>query len=308
MTTQDTATPSRGVPAAADAPRTPALYLIFTAALWSTSGVLVKMLDWQPLSIWAGRSAIAFIVFLIYLRRLPRAKPSGAQIVAGLCFLATQLLFITSTKLTTAANAIFLQYTAPVYVVVLAAWFLDERPEQVDWIAMGVIFVGLLFFFGDDLALGDRAPRTGTVGNVLALLSGVTLAGMNVAMRAKGQRNPAETIMLSHLAGGIIGMPSLLRETITLGDLGIIAFLGVVQIGLAFIFYSAAIRHVPAMASTLILTLEPVLNPLWVFLVLGEVPGPWALAGGALVIGAVTGRALISARLSRKLTLERSNV
>lgn len=288
-------TPPRGA-------ATPLLYLILTATLWSTSGLLVKLLDWRPLSIWAGRSAVAFIVFLIYLRRFPKGKPSWAQAIAGLCFLSTQLLFITSNKLTTAANAIFLQYTAPIYIVLLAAWFLDERPERADWVTMGIIFVGLVFFFGDELNLD------GMVGNLLALLSGVTLAGMNVAMRAKGQRSPAETIMLGHLAGGILGMPSLLREAISLGDLAIIAFLGIFQIGLAFIFYSAAIRHVPAMEATLILTLEPVLNPIWVFLALGETPGPRALIGGIIVVGAVTGRALVGARVDRRTTLRRSNV
>ncbi len=273
---------------------TAVLYLILTATLWSTSGVLVKMLDWQPLSIWAGRSLIAFIVFLIYLRRLPLHRPSWAQVIAGVCFLSTQLLFITSNKLTTAANAIFLQYTAPIYIILLAAWFLHEHPTRADWITMAVIFVGLFFFFGDELAFD------GMVGNALALLSGVTLAGMNVAMRAQGNGNPAETIMMGHLCATIIGMPFLVQETFTPANLGIIVFLGVFQIGLAFVFYSTAIQLIPAMESTLILTLEPVLNPVWVFLVLGEKPGPSALIGGLLVVGAITGRALISARTGNR--------
>ncbi len=270
------------------------LYLILAAVLWSTSGVLVKILDWHPLSIWAGRSTLAFGVFFIYLRRFPWKRPSWAKIIGIICFLSTQLLFITSNRMTTAANTIFLQYTAPIYIVLLAYWFLRERPERADWITMGVIFVGLFFFFGDELSFD------GTIGNLLALLSGVTLAGMTVAMRAQKDGSPAETIMLSHLIAGIIGMPSLVRETFTPQSLGIIAFLGIFQIGLAFVLYSIAIKHVPAMESTLILTLEPILNPIWVFLILGESPGQHALIGGIIVVGAVTARALAGAGIGRK--------
>jgi len=271
--------------------RTATLSLILTAILWSTSGVLVKMLDWQPISIWAGRATLAFLVFLIYLRRIPLKRPTWAQVIALVCFLSTQLLFITSNKMTTAANAIFLQYTAPIYIVLLAYWFLRERPERIDWITMGAIFTGLLFFFGEELNFD------GIVGNVLALLSGVTLAGMNVAMRAQKDGTPAEAIMMGHMLAAIVGAPSLVQETFTPGNIAIIAFLGIFQIGLAFVFYANAIKHVPAMESTLILTLEPVLNPLWVFLILGESPGPSALLGGAIVVGAVTVRAVVGTRI-----------
>ena len=270
------------------------LYLILAAVLWSTSGVLVKILDWHPLSIWAGRSTLAFGVFFIYLRRFPWKRPSWAKIIGIICFLSTQLLFITSNGMTTAANAIFLQYTAPIYIVLLAYWFLRERPVRADWTTMGGIFVGLFFFFGDELNFD------GMVGSLLALLSGVTLAGMTVAMRAQKDGSPAETIMLSHLIAGIIGMPSLLRETFTPQSIGIIVFLGIFQIGLAFVFYSIAIKHVPAMESTLILTLEPILNPVWVFLILGESPGSHALIGGIIVVGAITARALAGAGTGRK--------
>ncbi|MCJ7551301.1 MAG: DMT family transporter, partial [Anaerolineae bacterium] len=114
-----------------------------------------------------------------------------------------------------------------------------------------------------------------------------------------------------HLIAGIVGMPSLVRETFTPQSIGIIVFLGIFQIGLAFIFYSVAIKHVPAMESTLILTLEPILNPIWVFLILGESPGSHALLGGIIVVGAITARALAGAGICPKRkaqTLKRSNV
>ncbi len=269
-------------------------YLILTAILWSTSGLLVKLIDWQPMSILAGRSLLAAGVFAIYLRDL-RFRPSRVQILGALTFLATQVLFITATKMTTAANAIFLQYTAPVTVIPLSVLWLGERPRRADWLALATILVGLGFFFGDDLSLD------GQVGNILALISSVTMAVMTVCMRRAGMetandRAPAQTILMSHVIGAVIGMPSMIRETFTLQSLGIIAFLGFFQIGLAFLLYSTAVRHVDAVETTLIVTLEPILNPLWVFLVIGELPGPMALLGGALVIGAVTARAWIGAR------------
>ena len=270
------------------------LYLILTAILWSTSGLLVKVIDWQPMSILAGRSLLATGVFALTLRDL-RFKPSRVQIVGALAFLATQVLFITATKMTTAANAIFLQYTAPVTVIPLSVLWLGERPKRADWFALVVILIGLGFFFGDDLTLDGR------LGNVLAIVSGVTMAVMTVCMRRAGMETendhaPAQTILMSHATGALIGMPSMVRETFTLQSLGIIAFLGLFQIGLAFLLYSRAVRHVEALETTLIVTLEPILNPLWVFLIIGEMPGPMALLGGALVIGAVTARAWISAR------------
>jgi drug/metabolite transporter (DMT)-like permease len=154
------------------------LFLVIAAILWSASGVLVKIMDWQPLAILAGRSLFASAVFLIYLRRLPR-RFNRWQLLAAAAFILTQFLFITSTKLTTAANSIFLQYTAPIYVVLLAYWFLGEKPSRTDWLAMLVIFIGLTLFFGDKLS-----PE-GFYGNLLAILSGVTSAVMIVSFRAQ---------------------------------------------------------------------------------------------------------------------------
>jgi drug/metabolite transporter (DMT)-like permease len=290
---------------------TAVVYLVLAAVLWSTSGVAIKVLDWQPVAIWSGRGAVAFVVFLLYLRRI-RLQPSAPRVVGGLCYIAMQLLFITATQMTTAANAILLQYTAPLYVVVLAYVVLRERPQRIDGVAMVVIFVGMAFFFGDELSLGPWGATSGPggavlsramVGNGLALLSGIALAGMNVALRAQRRGSPAETIMLGHLVGAVVGLPWLLRETFTWQSVAIIAFLGIIQTGAALIFYSAAIQHVGAVEASLILTLEPILNPIWVFLVVGETPGPLSLVGGALVVGAVVVRALSGARAAGKRAL-----
>ena len=128
------------------------LFLILAAILWSTAGVFVKALDWGPVSILAGRGIFTSIVFLLYMRRLPKNITRWTLLAAG-ASIATQVLFVISTKMTTAANSIFLQYTAPIYVVLLAYWLLHEKPSRTDFFAMGIIFVGLLLFFGDSSAL-----------------------------------------------------------------------------------------------------------------------------------------------------------
>jgi drug/metabolite transporter (DMT)-like permease len=265
------------------------LFLVLAAVLWSTSGVLVKIMDWQPIAILAGRSLFGSVVFLIYLRRIP-TRFNRWQLLAAGAFILTQFLFITSTKLTTAANSIFLQYTAPIYVMLLAYWFLGEKPSRTDWLAMLVIFIGLTLFFGDKLS-----PE-GFYGNLLAILSGVTAAVMIVSFRAQKEGNPAESNLIAFLFTATLGVPFILKETWTVNSWLILAFLGIFQIGFAFIFFTKGIKHIPALEANLIGTLEPVLNPIWVFLFYGESMGKFALFGGLVVLGGVILSAVGSAR------------
>ncbi|MCB0103479.1 MAG: DMT family transporter [Anaerolineales bacterium] len=265
------------------------LYLAITAILWSTSGVFVKILDWQPVAILAGRSFFAAIVFLIYLRRIP-TRFGLWQLLAASMFILTQFLFITSTKMTTAANSIFLQYTMPIYVVLLAYWFLGEKPTRTDWLAMLVIFIGLTLFFGDELS------TEGFYGNLLAILSGVTGAIMMVSFRAQKNGNPAESNLIAFLVTATFGFPFIMKETWTVNSILILAFLGIVQIGFAFIFFTKGIKHIPALEANLIGMLEPVLNPIWVFLFYGESMGRFAMIGGIVVLSGVILSAVGSAR------------
>ena len=263
--------------------------LLLTALLWSTGGLFVKLVHWHPLSIFSARGIVASVVFLIWLRRVPlRFTPFLVAGAAG--YMGAQFLFIFSTRMTTAANAIFLQYTAPIYVLIFGVWFLGERPRRIDWITMVVIFAGMLLFFGQDLTF------EGLYGNLAAILGGVALAVMIVCTRAQKDSHPAQIFLIGSCLGGLIGLPSVLQESWSLADVGIIAYLGIFQTGLAAALYSIAIRQVPALESNLILMLEPVLNPLWVFLVIGESPDPLALLGGIVVLGAIATRAIVGAR------------
>lgn len=267
------------------------LYLIIAASLWSTSGVLIKLISWSPLAILGGRSFVAFFVFLIYLRKIDY-RITAIQVIGAFSYVGTQLFFVWATKLTTAANAIFLQYASPLYVVVFGYFLLKEKPHRADWISMSAIFAGMFLFFGDKLSFN------GFFGNFLAILSGMAMASMMLSLRKQKDSIPANTILLGNFIGFFIGLPFLFKESFAIQNVGIILFLGIFQIGLSFILYSIAIKHIHVLEANIIVTLEPILNPIWVFLALGEVPGRLALVGCALVIGAVIYRAIISTRMT----------
>ncbi|MEP7133347.1 MAG: EamA family transporter [Chloroflexota bacterium] len=256
------------------------LFLVLAAMLWSTAGVFVKALNWGPVSILAGRGLFTSILFLLYMRRLPTKITRWTLLAAG-GSIVTQFLFVVSTKLTTAANSIFLQYTAPIYVVLLAYWLLREKPSRNDFIAMGIIFLGMILFFGDKLS------TDGLYGNILAVLSGVTSAVMMVAFRAQKDGSPEDSILIASVVMAIFGIPSIMKESWTVTNWSIIAYLGVFQIGLAFILFTKSIKHIPALEANLIGTLEPVFNPVWVYLFLGESMGKSALLGGLVVLTGV---------------------
>lgn len=268
------------------------LLLLIAAVLWSTSGIFLKLLNWQPIAILAGRSLFSGLVFLVYLRRIPR-RFTRWQWVAAISSVLTQFLYITAIQMTTAANAIFLQYTAPIYILLLGYWFLREKPSRADWVAMLVIFSGLGLFFGDSLSPG------GFTGNLLAIISGVTMALMTVAMRAQKDGSPAESFLLANLLGVLLGGYFVFRQPWTVTNWAVVAYLGIFQIGLAFLLYSMAIKVILALEATLIGTLEPILNPVWVFFFLGETPGPMALIGGLVVLLGVVISSVTSARAEK---------
>lgn len=273
------------------------LLLLTTVVLWSTSGLFVKVLNWHPLAVSGVRSAIAAVVIWIALRR-PQFVWSPMLIAGAIAYMGTQSLFVAATTLTSAANAIFLQYTAPIWVALFGIWYLGERARAVDWWTMGVIFVGMALFFGDELS------AEGIQGNILAIICGVCFAWMILFMRKQKDGSPETIALLGNIFCAIIGLPfvAIAWAEGTLPGLqswGILVYLGVLQLGIPYLLYARSIRRLNAIEAVLIQTLEPILNPLWVFLVIQERPGPWSLAGGLVVLTAVTVRALIVAQADR---------
>jgi drug/metabolite transporter (DMT)-like permease len=264
--------------------------LLFAALCWSIGGLLIKWIDWPPLAVAGGRGLIA-AGFLLLLHRELRFNWSPVQLGAALAYAACTFSFVAATKLTTAANAILLQYTAPVWVALLGASLLGERATRADWLAIGVTFLGMALFFADSVQL------SGLLGNGIAVFSGISFAVMALLMRKQKDGSAVESIVLGNLIAGAIGLPFILQApSLDTGGWMALAALGVVQLGVSYALYARAIKHVTALEAVLIPVVEPILNPVWVMLFIGEKPGPLALCGGALVLAAVTWRAILSIR------------
>ena len=267
----------------------PPLLLLLAALCWSLGGVLIKSIDWPPMAIAGGRSAIAIPVMLL-LTGWPRFTFSRAQIGGAIGYALTVALFVFATRMTTAANAIFLQYTAPIYVALIGRWYLGERASPIDWLVIAVALIGIaLFFF-------DRLTTAGFWGNIVALASGVAFASVALFLRKEKDGSPVAAIILGNLLVALASVPFMFQASLGTGSAWRLLLLGAVQLGLPYVFYASAIKSVTALEATLIPLLEPVLNPLWVMLALGERPGPWAIVGGVLVLGAVLGRGALMLR------------
>jgi len=268
-------------------------FLIVTAILWSFGGLLIKSVSWNPMAIAGTRSAIAALFMLTFIRH-PHFTWSPAQIGAMIVYTVTVILFVAANKLTAAANAILLQYTSPIYAALLGAWFLGERTTWLDWVTIGVTMGGIALFFLDDLAAG------GHWGNGCAIASGVSYACLVVLLRKQKEGSPLESVLLGNALTAVVGFPFMVGATPDLAGWVVLLILGVVQLGLPYTLYSVAIKHVTALDAILIPAVEPILNPLWVFLVMGEVPGPWAFLGGFIVLVSVTSRSVLSALLDQR--------
>lgn len=267
------------------------VFLVFASIFWSTGGILIKLVDWNPIAIAGSRSLISSIVVLLYLKK-PKITWSMAQIGGALSYTATVMLFVAANKLTTAANAILLQFTAPIFVAILGLLILKEKIKSYDYIAIIVVFVGMLLFFIDDVGGGSM------LGNTLAVISGFFLACVTIALRFQKDGSPVETTFLGNLLTFIVSIPFIVKGLPDLKSILAIIVLGVFQLGIAYILYALAIKHLKAIEAILITVIEPILNPIWVFLFAGEKPSLYAVIGGLIVIITVTVRSIIVSKES----------
>ncbi len=266
------------------------LLLVACGVAWSTGGVLIKLVDWHPAAIWAARSSFA-AMFLYAVRRPSMSNIQRAEWGAAIALAATTGLFILANKLTTAANAILIQYSAPVWVALLGAWFLGERASRLDWATIVLVLGGVTLFFVEQLTFDHVA------GNLVALGAGIAFAFSTLTMRKVVQlgTDPLRPVVLGNVIAVILGGPFWFMSS-SLPDAagwGALVALGVVQQGVAYLCYVAAVRHASAMEVILIPVIEPILSPLLVAVFFAEWPGPIALVGGAIVVAAVTLRATL---------------
>lgn len=264
------------------------IFLIIAALLWSLGGLLIKSIKWNAAAIAGMRSLTASLIMLAVIKK-PSLKFNKYKLGCAAAYAGTVILFVMSNKLTTAANAIMLQYTAPIYVALLGAWFLNERTTILDWAAIFMVIGGMLLFFIDDRSAGNL------LGNLYSILSGFCFACMVLLLRKQKDEAPLESLFWGNVLTAIISLPFMFGSMPDTSSWIVLMLLGIFQLGISYILYASAIKHVSALEAILIPVLEPLLNPVWVFLALGELPGPWAFAGAFIVLFAIVGRSVISA-------------
>lgn len=275
--------------------------LLGAALLFSTGGAAIKsaaFTGWQIASFRSGIAALALVLMM------PRARQGWTRqaTLVGVAYAGCLTLFVLANRLTTAANTIFLQSTAPLYLLVLAPWLLKEPVRRQDLGFMLVVGFGLMLFFVGVERPAATAPDP-VQGNLLALASGffwaLAVCGLRWLTAGPGRGSPLAAVVSGNLTAFLISLPFALPVGAhSAGDWSIIVYLGVFQIALAYVLVASAINHIPALEASVILLIEPVLNPIWAWVVHGEVPGVWALVGGAIILGATTAKSWAERRIA----------
>jgi DME family drug/metabolite transporter len=282
----------------------PRLELLAAAALFSTGGAAIKAVHFGGWPVACARSSIAALGLFLLVPQV-RRRPSWPMLGVACFYASTMVLFVLANKLTSAASTIFLQATAPLFVLLLGPWLLHERSRRGDLASMAAIAVGLVL-----LVTGLEAP-TATApqplrGNLLAAVTGLTWAltilGMRGLGRARGTAaaRSADGIVAAfwgNVLAAAVALPwSLPLPASHASDWLLLAFLGLFQIAFAYVLLTRGIGGVPALEASLLLLLEPVLNPVWAWLIHGERPGPRVLAGGGLILAATLLKSWYAAR------------
>jgi drug/metabolite transporter (DMT)-like permease len=300
--------------------------LVLAALLFSTGGAAIKSVDFTAMQIAGFRSGIAALALLLLLPAARRGWSWRTAVVA-VGYAATLVLFVLANRLTTAANTIFLQSTAPLYLLILGPWLLKEPIHRRDFGFMLLVATGLLMFFVGVEPPVVTAPHPAR-GNLLAAISGVTWALTICGLRwlsiprqpnrqppsrqppsrraaeppnAPAAESPSDGALAAVVGGNLLAFLVCLPASLPLGTHGatdwmLLLYLGVFQIALAYVFVTRALRWLPALEASILLLIEPALNPVWAWLIHGEVPGLWPVAGGALILGATVLKTWTDAR------------
>ena len=263
------------------------LLMVITAAMWSLGGIFIKLISWNPFLIAGVRSGISGSIMALYMAATQtRFKLNRYSLLAGMGLGCSATLFTIANKLTTAANAIVLQYTAPIFILLISAIFFKEKMQKQDILVVCITMGGMVLFFLDQLSPGNL------LGNILGILAGVTLGQMFVMVGRGGDDDATRMsgILIAHMITLMIGVPVGLPQTEEVAAIEIlyVIILGVFQLGIPYVLYGIASKDCPPLACSLIGMLEPLLNPVWVAIFIGEVPGPFALAGAVIIIATVT--------------------
>lgn len=271
------------------------LYVFLAAVLYSIGGLCIKLIPWHGMSINGGRNMISVLVvggYLLLTRHRPRWN-KWIALGAG-CVCGTNILFTLANKMTTAANAIVLQFTAPIFVILLSLLFWRKRPQRLDVAVCGVTLLGVVCFFLESLEAGNM------LGNLLALISGLTYAGVFL-LNDLPDSDPISSVFWGEVCSSVLGLPFLLRETdFTVPTLTSLIILGAFQVALAYILMCEGLKTTPAVTASLVSGIEPVLNPILVAIFYHEMIGPLSFVGAVIVVGAVVTYNVIQSRQTPK--------
>lgn len=268
-----------------------ALMVLCSAALYSIGGLCIKLIPWGGMAINGARTGIALVVIGLYLLATRhRLRMNLWVLVGALSVCGTNVLYAVANKLTTAANTIVLQFTAPVFVILFSTVLLKKKLKRLDLTVCALVLGGVLLFFADSLSAG------GMLGNVLALLSGVSYAGVFL-MNDMPDSDAISSVFWGDVISAAVGFPFVMRETdFSSHTLLALLILGVFQVALAYILLTEGLKTTPAVTASLLSGIEPVLNPILVAVFYHEMIGPLALLGAVIVVGAVIAYNVIQSR------------
>ena len=264
------------------------LAVFITAILWSSGGLFIKLISLNSMQLSFFRCLIAAIVFaLLFRKKILKVNPLA--LFNSLAYAAVLILFVIATKTTTAANAIFLQSTAPIYVLIFEPILTKTKWKRINIITIAVCFIGMILFFMGDLSPGDIK------GNIAALLAGIAFATFFLGMKKNNPQYGESSIFYGNVIVALFCIPFITdMNSISLQDFVMVSFLGVFQIAFAYALFSYGLKRIIAVEASIISMFEPVLNPIWVLIGYGEIPSFYAIIGGLIIITAITTRTIIS--------------
>ncbi len=261
------------------------LQMLLCAALWSIAGIFIKLLPWNGFAVASLRSLVAGLTIAVYMiAKKMRFSPDRRTLLVGVLTGCVYVCFAVANKLTTAANAIVLQFTCPIFIVLFTAALTRKRPRGADLTVVVVVLAGIALFFFDQLA------PSSILGNLVAILAGMFMAGMYMGVGSLGTEERFSAVLVGQATAFLLGLPAVIATRPVLSSVTVssILILGIFQLGIAYILFVKASRFCPPLACALLGAVEPLLNPVWVLLFNGEHPGVFALIGGLIVIVSIT--------------------
>ncbi|MBQ7241392.1 MAG: EamA family transporter [Firmicutes bacterium] len=275
------------------------LFIFVCACLWSFTGLMTKLIPWNPIMLAGWRALASGSVMFVYMKMThKKIRINKQSLLVGASVASSAFLCIAGHRLTTTANAVVLQYTAPVFLVILSKAFLKIKYFKKDYIVVAIVMAGIVLFFLDELSPGNR------IGNICALVSGVTYACMFLFTGNADEEMRYSGILIGAAMTFVVGAPFTFKYAyqVTPVTFGLSMLMGSLIHGLPYVFYAISFKSCPPLACSMISSVEIILNPVWVFIAVGEVPGKWAFIGAVVIVATILLWIVSNSRDEKKLT------